>query len=241
MISCHSALTPSHTSLIDPRRIMSHDSPIYARSMGPAGLAAALDERGSLHTSSEPVTFLMKIPPGTSPHKAAAECDAWHYGCGEEVGIFALLDADDLAVQRTSRPDDHAHFPERSPHHVWIDNASQPLPFERGIYVQSPQELAAIIPSTSMSEAHERLEALRGHDQQSTLEAASQRAHTLARQLEDFGVRQQQLSSLRGNYDQLPELFESLGLPLWLLDVHPEHLDKDLRQALDLIHQSIEV
>lgn len=217
-------------------RLMSH---IYARSMGPAQLAGALARRDSLQATGQPVTFLMKVSTEQDARLAAASCDAWEYGCGAEVGIFALLDASDITVWDHARDAQDHHDPARSPNHLWIDNATQPLPFDRGLYVQSPEELAAILPAPSLHEAKRSLQALRAGSEEAVLEAAGQRARALARELEDFGIRQQQLAAMRGLHDELPKLLAYLGLPEWLLDVHPEHLHRDLRHAIDLAHQTL--
>ncbi len=218
---------------------MSPSSPIYARSMGPAQLASCIDTRGSLQAPEQPVTFLMEISRELTPEQAARSCDAWEYGCGAEVGIFALLDADDIQVWRDPREDADRHSPVRSPHHVWLQNDTQPLPFERGIYVESPGELATILEASSTEDARARLAELRQNDESAILEAASQRASKLASELEDFGIRQQQLHTLLQNApEEVSRMLDALGLPDWLLEVHPEHLNRDLRQALDLIHQN---
>lgn len=214
----------------------------YTRSLGPSKLVRALHDRESLHCDDQPVTFLARLPEGVVPAKAAASVDSWGYGCGEELGIFAVFDGEGeeaMQVWDTPREEEDRHHPERSPSHVWIDAEQQPLPFERAVYVQSPEELEHLLTQSvsSPSQAEQLLEDFRQQSTQSIHEQAIARARQLDERLQEL---ERDLQTLRAPLDdahaaRVTRLLEQYMLPTWIVHAHAEHLSPLLRQALAAI------
>lgn len=223
---------------------MSHDDATstirYTRSLGPSGLVRALTEEQSLHCEDQPVTFLARIPSDLSAAEAASTTDSWGYGCGQELGIFAVFDHDRpeerMQVWDTPREREDSHHPERSPSHVWIDSAQEQLPFEQSVYVQDPEELELLLSQqvTSPEQAHAILEDFRQRATQSVHEQAIARARELDANLKQL---ERNLQTLREPLDEahaarITRLLERHMLPTWIVHAHAEHLSPLLRQAL---------
>lgn len=211
---------------------------LYARSLGPSQLVRALQARDTLHAADQEVTFLMRLERQDPEHASLA--DVWRYGCGEELGVFALFDEGEEAIRvwDEARLDQDRHHPERSPHHVWIKNASQPLPLTHALYVRDAEELSLVSQSDSCEQARTQLQqarASRGHTSQALEEEAITRALALQEELDALATRQ---AALLARIDD-PTLQQALarhGLPDWLLHTHPEHLERPLRDAIDALY-----
>ncbi len=213
----------------------------YTRSLGPSSLIHALKSRQSLHCTAHPVTFLAKLPQDDTPdHEIAQHTDSWDYGCGSELGIFAIFEHEDhpLEVHTSSPPQEDQHNPDIHKNHVWLDPSTQPLPFEQGIYIRSPEELAKILHSTSVEEAQNTLKEYRNQPVESVYESAISHARQLEQDLQNLHAQMHQLQAIHASDhpEHLLAMMKQLALPTWLLSVHPEHLSPLLRSALEHLH-----
>jgi hypothetical protein len=208
-------------------------SVILARSLGPKLMSAVLDGHGNLNHPRDPVTFLAEVEPADPE-----SCDAWNYGCGTELGVFVLVETNVLTLHRDPLRT-HGHDPHAAPHHVYVTNAADPLPFESAVYVGSPEEMGVAAECVTVAAAADSLKALRGgRAAEGIIEEAIDRARRLARQLDNLAALQEALIRT-DSPRQLEDRLRRAGLNRSVLEVHPEHLSRSLRAALEQIASDI--
>jgi hypothetical protein len=199
---------------------------ILARSVGPRLMAHMLDTRSVLNHPHEPVTFLAEV----DPHHPEA-CDAWGYGCGLELGVFLVLETAGFELL-TDALASHGHHPDTHRGHLYVDNEAIPIPFDSAVLVRSPEEMAVAAEQAGVLDAAKALrDHRRGLDPEAVLESTRERAQRLSAELESLASLQRRL----GQHDpsQLGRRLRAKGLHRGVLDVHPEHLPKTIRDVLE--------